>query len=74
MKKIMYRAVFNRKKQLRADGKGLIQIEAYLERRTRRAPRCDCLSTCSSRARRYTLLIYIGTTLRHSSACQPTPQ
>ena len=29
----MYRAVFNRKKQLRADGKGLIQIEAYLERR-----------------------------------------
>ncbi|MBQ7966384.1 MAG: site-specific integrase [Bacteroidaceae bacterium] len=33
MKKIMYRAVFNRKKQLRADGKGLIQIEAYLERR-----------------------------------------
>ena len=33
MKKIMYRAVFNRKKQLRTDGKGLIQIEAYLERR-----------------------------------------
>lgn len=33
MKKIMYRAVFNRKKQLRADGKGLIQIEAYLERK-----------------------------------------
>ena len=33
MKKIMYRAVFNRKKQLRADGRGLIQIEAYLERR-----------------------------------------
>ena len=33
MKKIRYRAVFNRKKQLRTDGKGLIQIEAYLERR-----------------------------------------
>ena len=33
MKKIMYRAVYNRKKQLRLDGKGLIQIEAYLERR-----------------------------------------
>lgn len=33
MKKIMYRAVFNRKKQLRNDGKGLIQIEAYLNRR-----------------------------------------
>ena len=33
MKKIMYRAVFNRKKQLRSDGKGLVQIEAYLERR-----------------------------------------
>ena len=32
MKKIRYRAVFNRKKQLRADGKGLVQIEAYLER------------------------------------------
>lgn len=29
----MYRAVFNRKKQLRNDGKGLIQIEAYLNRR-----------------------------------------
>lgn len=33
MKKIMYRAVFNRKKQLLADGKALVQIEAYLERR-----------------------------------------
>ncbi len=33
MKKISYRAVFNRKKQLRSDGKGLVQIEAYLERR-----------------------------------------
>jgi site-specific recombinase XerD len=33
MKKIMYRAVFNRKKQLRSDGRGLVQIEAYLERR-----------------------------------------
>ena len=33
MKKIMYRAIFNRKKRLRADGKGLIQIEAYLERK-----------------------------------------
>ena len=29
----MYRAVFNRKKQLRSDGKGLVQIEAYLERK-----------------------------------------
>ena len=29
----MYRAVFNRKKQLRSDGRGLVQIEAYLERR-----------------------------------------
>lgn len=28
----MYRAVFNRKKQLRSDGKGLVQIEAYLNR------------------------------------------
>ena len=33
MKKIRYRAVFNRKKQLRRDDKGLVQIEAYLERR-----------------------------------------
>ena len=33
MKKIKYRLVFNRKKQLRGDGKGLVQIEAYLERR-----------------------------------------
>lgn len=33
MKKITYRAVFNRKKQLRGDGKGLVQIEAYLERK-----------------------------------------
>lgn len=33
MRKIKYRAVFNRKKQLRGDGKGLVQIEAYLERR-----------------------------------------
>lgn len=32
MKKVMYRAVFNRKNQLRSDGKGLVQIEAYLER------------------------------------------
>lgn len=32
MKKIMYRAVFNRKKSLRPDGRGLVQIEAYLER------------------------------------------
>lgn len=33
MKKITYRVVFNRKKQLRGDGKGLVQIEAYLERK-----------------------------------------
>lgn len=33
MKKIRYRAVFNRKKKLRSDDTGLIQIEAYLERR-----------------------------------------
>ena len=32
MKKIRYRAVFNRKKKLRNDNKGLVQIEAYLER------------------------------------------
>ena len=32
MKKIMYRAVFNRKNRLRNDGRGLVQIEAYLER------------------------------------------
>ena len=63
MKKIMYRAVFNRKKQLRADGKGLIQIEAYLERKRM------YVSTH--------IYIYIarnGTTSRHSSAYQPTPQ
>ena len=33
MKKIRYRAVFNRKKKLRNDNTGLIQIETYLERK-----------------------------------------
>lgn len=33
MKKIKYRLVFNRKNQLSREGKGLIQVEAYLNRR-----------------------------------------
>lgn len=33
MRKITYRPVFNRKKQLDAQGKALLQIEAYLERK-----------------------------------------
>ena len=33
MKKISYRLVFNRKKHLNAQGKALLQIEAYLERK-----------------------------------------
>ena len=32
MKKVRYRAVWNRKKQLRPDGTGLVQIESYLQR------------------------------------------
>ena len=33
MKKICYRPVYNRKKQLNSQGKALLQIEAYLEKR-----------------------------------------
>ena len=33
MRKISYRPVYNRKKQLNAQDKALLQIEAYLERR-----------------------------------------
>lgn len=33
MKKICYRPVYNRKRQLNAEGKALLQIEAYLEKR-----------------------------------------
>ena len=33
MKKIKYRLVFNRKGKLTQEGKALIQVEAYLERR-----------------------------------------
>lgn len=33
MRKICYRPVYNRKKQLNAQGKALLQIEAYLEKR-----------------------------------------
>ena len=33
MKKIKYHLVFNRKGQLTQEGKALIQVEAYLERR-----------------------------------------
>lgn len=33
MKKINYRLVFNRKKQLNRDGKALIQVEAYLDKK-----------------------------------------
>ena len=33
MKKISYRLVFNRKKRLNAQGKALLQIEAYLDRK-----------------------------------------
>lgn len=32
MNKIIYKAVFNRKHQLRQDGQGLVQIEAYQNR------------------------------------------
>jgi|GEM_PF-6348444 len=30
MEKVIYNLVFNRKKQLNAEGKALIQVEAYL--------------------------------------------
>lgn len=33
MRKVSYRPVFNRKKQLNAEGKALLQVEAYLENR-----------------------------------------
>ena len=33
MRKISYRPIYNRKKQLNVEGKALLQIEAYLERR-----------------------------------------
>ena len=33
MKKINYRLVFNRKKQLNKEGKALIQVEAYLDKK-----------------------------------------
>ena len=32
MEKVIYNLVFNRKKQLNAEGKALIQVEAYLNR------------------------------------------
>lgn len=41
MKKIKYRLVFNRKGHLSSDGKALIQIEAYLNRR--RCLKSKCL-------------------------------
>ena len=33
MKKISYRAIFNRNKKLNSEGKGLVQIECYLDRK-----------------------------------------
>lgn len=33
MRKINYRLVYNRKKKLNKEGKALIQVEAYLEKR-----------------------------------------
>ena len=33
MRKISYRPIYNRKNQLNVEGKALLQIEAYLERR-----------------------------------------
>ena len=35
MEKVIYNLVFNRKKQLNAEGKALIQVEAYLNRQKR---------------------------------------
>ena len=32
MEKVIYNLVFNRKKRLNAEGKALIQVEAYLNR------------------------------------------
>ena len=33
MRKISYRLVFNRKKELNTQGKALLQVEAYLEKK-----------------------------------------
>ena len=49
MKKIKYRLVFNRKGHLSSDGKALIQIEAYLNRR--RCLKSKCLYRYCARAR-----------------------
>lgn len=34
MEKVIYNLVFNRKKRLNAEGKALIQVEAYLNRQS----------------------------------------
>lgn len=39
MEKVIYNLVFNRKKQLNAEGKALIQVEAYLNRQINPAKR-----------------------------------
>ena len=41
MEKVIYNLVFNRKKQLNAEGKALIQVEAYLNRQKRYFSTCQ---------------------------------